>query len=187
MITFLTDQDLYKFSVSYAYMKLYPEAEGIFNFCDRNNTILNEDFVDKLRIEIANLSLINLTQVEKRWCIKHIPYIPEVYWEWLSGFRFDSRKVLVWLDSKNHLHIKVTDYLYKVTLYEVPILAVNDKTFAIRLREFIKSTQVNDAASDEEKHYLLTVAQALIDYQIKTATDGCELKYLKNIKDLIYN
>lgn len=124
IILSLIDQDLYKFSVSYAYMKLYPESEGTFNFCDRNNTILNEDFVDKLRIEIANLSLINLTQIEKEWCIKHIPYIPEVYWEWLSGFRFDSRKVLVWLDSKNHLHIKVTDYLYKVTLYEVPILAI---------------------------------------------------------------
>ncbi len=64
---------------------------------------------------------------------------------------------------------------------------VNDKTFAIRLREFIKSTQVNDAASDEEKHYLVTVAQALIDYQIETATDEYELKYLKNIKDLIYD
>lgn len=64
---------------------------------------------------------------------------------------------------------------------------VNDKTFAIRLREFIKSTQVNDAASDEEKHYLLDIAQSLLDYQIKTATDEYELKYLKNIKDLIYN
>ena len=64
---------------------------------------------------------------------------------------------------------------------------VNDKTFAIRLREFIKNTQINDAASDEEKHYLLDVAQALLDYQIETATDECELKYLKNIRGLIYD
>jgi nicotinate phosphoribosyltransferase len=35
----LTDNDLYKFSTGYAYMKLYPEAEGIFSFCDRNNTV----------------------------------------------------------------------------------------------------------------------------------------------------
>ena len=64
---------------------------------------------------------------------------------------------------------------------------VNDKTFAIRLREFIKNTQINDAASDEEKRYLLDVAQALLNYQIETATDEYELKYLKNIKDLIYD
>lgn len=62
---------------------------------------------------------------------------------------------------------------------------VNDETFAIRLREFIKNTQINDAASDEEKRYLLDVAQALLDYQIETATDEYELKYL--IKDLIYD
>ena len=64
---------------------------------------------------------------------------------------------------------------------------VNDKTFAIRLREFIKNTQINDAASDEEKRYLLYVAQALLDYQVDTATDEYELKYLKNIKNLIYD
>jgi hypothetical protein len=64
---------------------------------------------------------------------------------------------------------------------------VNDKTFAIRLREFIKNTQINDVASDEEKRYLLDVAQALLDYQVETATDEYELKYLKNIKDLIYD
>lgn len=64
---------------------------------------------------------------------------------------------------------------------------VNDKTFAIRLREFIKNTQINDAASDEEKRYLLDIAQSLLDYQIETATDEYELKYLKNIKDLIYD
>lgn len=64
---------------------------------------------------------------------------------------------------------------------------VNDKTFAIRLREFIKNTQINDAASDEEKRYLLDIAQSLLDYQIETATDKYELKYLKNIKDLIYD
>lgn len=56
---------------------------------------------------------------------------------------------------------------------------VNDKTFAIRLREFIKNTQINDAASDEEKRYLLDIAQSLLDYQIETATDEYELKYLK--------
>ena len=32
----MLDNDLYKFSMSYAYMKLFPEAEGTFEFCDRN-------------------------------------------------------------------------------------------------------------------------------------------------------
>lgn len=62
---------------------------------------------------------------------------------------------------------------------------VSNQTFAIRFRNFIRDTQVNDAASDEEKCYLLNVAQSLLDYQIETATDESELKYLENIKHLI--
>jgi hypothetical protein len=62
---------------------------------------------------------------------------------------------------------------------------VSNQTFAIRFRNFIRDTQVNDAASDEEKCYLLNVAQSLLNYQIETATDEFELRYLDNIKDLI--
>jgi hypothetical protein len=62
---------------------------------------------------------------------------------------------------------------------------VSNQTFAIRFRNFIRDTQVNDVASDEEKCYLLNVAQSLLNYQIETATDESELRYLDNIKDLI--
>ena len=135
MIFSILDTDLYKFSTSYAYMKLYPEAEGIFSFTDRNNTIFNDEqgpldtvvtnsIISQLQMEFVKLSSLSLTLVEKNWCVKHIPYIPEVYWEWLKGFHFDYDKINVWLDSDKHLHIEVKDKLYKVTLYEVPILAI---------------------------------------------------------------
>lgn len=54
----------------------------------------------------------------------HCRFLPRVYWEWLSSFRFDPDKIAVSLDEQHHLHIEVTDYLYKVTLYEVPLLAI---------------------------------------------------------------
>lgn len=56
---------------------------------------------------------------------------------------------------------------------------VSDKTFAIRLLNFIRDVDVNDPASDEEKCYLLDVAQSLLNYQIKTAEDELEMSYLK--------
>ena len=135
MIFSILDTDLYKFSTSYAYMKLYPEAEGIFSFTDRNNTVFDNEqgpldtvvtnsIISQLQMEFVKLSSLSLTLAEKNWCVKHIPYIPEVYWEWLKGFHFDYDKINVWLDSDKHLHIEVKDKLYKVTLYEVPILAI---------------------------------------------------------------
>lgn len=62
---------------------------------------------------------------------------------------------------------------------------VNDVTFAIRLRDFIYYTDICDAISEEEKDYLLRIAQQLLDYQVETATNESELRYLENIKDLI--
>ena len=58
---------------------------------------------------------------------------------------------------------------------------VSNETFAIRFRNFIKDVQVNDPASDEEKEYLLNVANQLLKYQIQTATNEEEIKYLKRL------
>lgn len=62
---------------------------------------------------------------------------------------------------------------------------VNDITFAIRLRDFIKQVEVCDAMSDEEQQYLYRIANNLLQYQVETATKESELIYLNNIKDLI--
>ena len=124
MILSMLDNDLYKYSVSWAYMKLYPEAEGIFEFTDRNNTEYSESFLKDFEKELTNLSKLELNLSEKNYCTKQIPYIPEVYWEWLERFRFDKDKISFWIDETKHLHIRVYDKLYKATLYEVPILAI---------------------------------------------------------------
>lgn len=38
IIKSILDTDLYKFTTSYAYMKLFPQARGTFEFIDRDNT-----------------------------------------------------------------------------------------------------------------------------------------------------
>jgi len=58
---------------------------------------------------------------------------------------------------------------------------VNDKTFAIRFKNFIEDIQVNDPCSEDEKEYLLTIADRLLSYQIQTATDENEINYLKRL------
>ena len=58
---------------------------------------------------------------------------------------------------------------------------VSDKTFALRLKTFIEGIVVNDAISEEEKEYLLNVANQLLQYQIQTATDKEEIDYLKRL------
>ena len=60
----LLDTDLYKFTTSYAYIKLFPYAMGKFSFHDRNETEYTEEFLERLKNEIDKLSRLRLTEEE---------------------------------------------------------------------------------------------------------------------------
>lgn len=120
----IIDTDLYKFTTSYAYMKKYPDASGTFKFVDRNNIKLTESQFKKIITAINGMGKISLSDYECEWCKENIKFIPGYYWEWLKTFRYDVSRIHCYLDEDKHLNIEVTDKLYKVTLYEVPILAL---------------------------------------------------------------
>ena len=120
----ILDTDLYKFTTSYAYIKLFPYAIGTFSFKDRDETEYSDDFLNTLKEEFNRLKGVGLTPYELEYMSVNCRFMPRVYWEWLSSFRFNPDIIEVYLDEERHLHIEVTDYLYKVTLYEVPILAI---------------------------------------------------------------
>lgn len=46
IIKTILDTDLYKFTTSYAYIKLFPYAMGTFSFKDRNETEYTDDFIE---------------------------------------------------------------------------------------------------------------------------------------------
>lgn len=121
VIKSILDTDLYKFTTSYAYMKLFPQARGTFEFIDRNNEVYDEEFLEALRIELYNIAQLRLTKDEFDWACS-IRFIPLHYWEWLRSFHFNADKIQVHLDKDGHLRMKVTDHLYKVTLYETVLL-----------------------------------------------------------------
>ena len=124
IIKSILDTDLYKFTTSYAYIKLFPYAIGTFSFKDRDETVYSYEFLNALKEEFNRLKGVGLTSDELEYMSVNCRFMPRVYWEWLSSFRFNPETIEVYLDEERHLHIEVTDYLYKVTLYEVPILAI---------------------------------------------------------------
>jgi len=124
VIDSILENDLYKFSMSHYYQVHYPNAWGTFTFHDRNNTRYSEEFIDALKKELNLLGTLSLQEDEFQWAVKTISYIPQCFWEWLHHFRFEPERINVWLDDEQHLHIEVSDLMYKVTFYEIPILAI---------------------------------------------------------------
>ena len=124
MIHSILDTDLYKFTTSYAYIKLFPYAIGTFSFKDRDETVYNDRFMEQLHDAINQLAEVTLKKEELEYMTSHCRFLPQVYWEWLYSFRFRPDKVKIVLDEDRHLNIEITDYLYKSTLYEVPLLSI---------------------------------------------------------------
>ena len=156
MILSILDNDLYKFSTSNAYFHLYPLAEGTFKFNDRAAEVYDESFLAALKEEFKKLSQLSLGEEEFEYLVGNVKYISRNYWEWLRGFRFDADKINAYLDEQGHLQIEVTDYLYKVTLYEVPVLAIVSE-----LRNRVNGMKVN-----------LDVAINILDEKLKIANDN---------------
>ena len=171
----ILDTDLYKFTTSYAYMKLFPQAKGTFEFFDRDLTEYPDDFVQRVYLELGNLGMLHLTKDELEYMTTNCRFVPQVYWEWLSSFHFNSGKVQVWLDEAKHLHITVNDYLYKVTLYEVPILAIVSE---LRSRAFGNECDLADVVKRLEPKIRLSNAAG-----IKFSEFGTRRRFSYNVQE----
>ena len=124
IIQSVLDTDLYKFTTSYAYSKLYPRAYGQFRFIDRGKTTYPQCFAEELKKEIQEMSKLALTKDEASFLSRELPYLPPTYIDFVRGFRFDPEEVKVEQDAEGHLSIIAEGLLYRVTLWETPILAL---------------------------------------------------------------
>ena len=124
IIQSVLDTDLYKFTTSYAYSKLYPRAYGQFRFIDRGKTTYPQGFAEELKKELKEMSKLALTKDEASFLSRELPYLPPTYIDFVRGFRFDPEEVKVEQDAEGHLSIIAEGLLYRVTLWETPILAL---------------------------------------------------------------
>ena len=124
IIQSVLDTDLYKFTTSYAYSKLYPRAYGQFRFIDRGKTTYPQGFAEELKKELQEMSKLALTKDEASFLYRELPYLPPTYIDVVRGFRFDPEEVKVEQDAEGHLSIIAEGLLYRVTLWETPILAL---------------------------------------------------------------
>ncbi len=123
IIRSILDTDLYKFTTSYAYSKLFPRAFGEFEFVDRNDMDFPEGFDNLLRDELKKMADLSLSIEEEAFLKNKMSYLPPTYIDFLKGFRFDPREVQVTI-KEGKLHVLATGLLYRITLWETPILAI---------------------------------------------------------------
>lgn len=123
IIRSILDTDLYKFTTSYAYSKLFPRAFGEFEFVDRNNLHFPAGFDKLVRRELESMADLFLTKEEELFLKNKLPYLPPTYIDFLKGYRFDPAEVEVEM-TDGKLSIHSSGLLYRITFWETPILAI---------------------------------------------------------------
>ena len=177
IIQSVLDTDLYKFTTSYAYSKLYPRAYGQFRFIDRGKATYPQGFAEELKKEIQEMSKLSLTKDEASFLYRELPYLPPTYIDFVRGFRFDPEEVKVEQDAEGHLSIIAEGLLYRVTLWETPILALVSELYYKML----------GAQPDMEytEHTIISKARKLAEHGITFSMFGMRRRFSAAIEDRV--
>ena len=124
IIKHFTDDDLYKFSMCCAVIDNYPRAQVKYAFVDRNNTVYPEGFAELVKEQIKMLENVVITDEEIAFMRRKCYYMPEWFFTYLRGFRYDSRWTHVSQDAEGHLHIEFEGAWSDTILLEVTVLAI---------------------------------------------------------------
>lgn len=135
IINHFTDDDLYKFTMCCAVIDNYPRTQVRYRFIDRNHTVYPTGFADELKRQIKLLETLVITDEEIAFMRRRCCYIPDWFYTFLKGFRYDSRWVKAEQDEEGHLSVEFEGNWSDTILLEVKVLAIISELYYIMTGE----------------------------------------------------
>jgi nicotinate phosphoribosyltransferase len=153
MIKTILDNDLYKFSMQSAVIKLFPRIKVRYQFINRGKTEFPDGFAEALRKEIAKMGNLALSKEEKKYLQDRCYYFDPTYLDFLMGYRYDSSEVGV-IQRDGDLQIFIEGYWYRTILWEVPILAIiSELYFKMGGKESYPESKIIDIAREKAARF----------------------------------
>lgn len=152
IIKSILDTDSYSFSIQYFYLQKFPRAVGSFKFKDRNNTVYPAGFAEKVMEELKKMEELSLSEEEAKWMEEKMYYFPKWYIStFLKGYRFDSREVNIYQDMSGRLHCTINGYLWRILMWEEPILAIISELYH---KEIGDTADLDEVAENTRKKFM---------------------------------
>lgn len=131
IINHFTDDDLYKFTMCCAVIENYPRTQVKYEFTDRNNTSYPPGFAEELLYQVKLLENVRITEDEIAFMRQRCKYIPDWFYSYLKGFRYDHRWVKATQDEEGHLTVVFEGNWSNTILLEVKVLAIISELYYI--------------------------------------------------------
>lgn len=155
MLYSILDNDLYKFTMQNAVVKLFPRSKVRYQFINRGKTPFPDGFAETLRKEIAKMADISLTPEEKEYLRARCYYFDPTYFDFLMGFRFDPSEVGV-IQKDGDLQILIEGYWYRTILWEVPLMAmISELYFKMTAQSIYPENKIIDLAKEKAARFNL--------------------------------
>lgn len=90
----------------------------------RKEDKFTQDFLADLRIQINMMADLQLHDGDLFNFQQACPFLPQKYFDYLQHFRFDPEQVVVWLDEKQDLQLRIEGFWHETILWEVPLMAI---------------------------------------------------------------
>ena len=119
IVTHFTDNDLYTFSCQYYILQTYPRSEVRYTFFDRNP----KGFGQMLQEQINGMKDVVITDEEIAFMKSKVYFLPEWYFTFLKGYRFNPSEVHIFQDLDGYLSIMIEGKWYSTIMWEMPILS----------------------------------------------------------------
>jgi len=177
IINHILDDDLYKFSMQYAVINMFPYAKVRYEFINRGKTKFPEGFRDELQRQIELMENIQLSKEQKEWFKETCPYFPPTYFDFLYGYRFDSSEVQIYQINGN-LQISIEGFWTRTILWEVPLLALISELYYEMTGKKINSNQ-------ERENNNIEKAKFFASNNIKVAEFGSRRRYSYENQDKV--
>ena len=124
IINHFTDNDAYTFSCQYYILQTYPRAEVEYTFFDRNHTVYPEGFAEQVKEQINLMQNVRITEEEIAFMQHRMYYLPQWYFTFLRGYKFNPGEVHIEQALDGQLAISIRGKWYSTIMWEMPVLSI---------------------------------------------------------------
>lgn len=119
----LLDNDLYKFSMLWFIMNHFPNSKVVYKFIDRNNKKYPKGLGAILRKRIDTFRDIKLSKKHRNAFQSKCDFLPNLFFDFLEGFRLDPSEVSIFQEHDGRLRIIVSGFWYRTVLWEIILMS----------------------------------------------------------------
>lgn len=180
IIRHFTDTDFYTFTCQYFALKNFPRSIVKYKFFDRAKTQYPDGFGQLIREQIEMIASVQITEEEIDYMKSQIDFLPDWYYTYLRGFRFNPNQVRINQDENGYLDITIEGPWNETIVWEMPILS----TIA-ELKHYIDGHYMNNAELTAAREKAYNDCMDMRRAELNFADMGTRRRYSFDHQDMV--